>query len=209
MAQRKPRRDPRTALLKAGTRLFAAHGFDTVSIDDIAADAGVAKGLLYYYFESKRALYVEIVRVAAESLAEYTEPDRSLPPSERTGAVITALIRWAENYGESLRMLFGQGIGPDPELATIMRDARERQIEMMWSGMAEVRAEQGLPPLTRDPVLLHAIRGWIAFTEAVLTRWLADRDLTEDQLRELVLRAAGGLLSAARKITTENATPST
>lgn len=114
--------DPRAALLEAGARLFTERGFDGVSIEDIAAEAGLAKGLLYYYFVNKRALYVEIVRASADELAACTAPDPALPPAQRTAAVLTAVIEWAKTYGKTVRMLLAQGSGAEPELRTITRE---------------------------------------------------------------------------------------
>ena len=194
-----PKRDPRAVLLETGARLFAARGYETVSIADIAEEAGVAKGLLYYYFDSKRALYVEIMRMISDELAEISKPDPATPAAERTGAVLDAVIQWAKHYGPSLWHLFVQGAGSDPELGAIPRAGSRRQVDMMLAGMRDIQAELGLPPLPETPALRHAIRGWIAFIEVTLVDWLERRDLSEDQLRELLLHAAGGLIAAARR----------
>lgn len=57
-------RDPAKieAILDASWRLFLAHGVDAVSVDTIAAEAGVAKATVYAYFPDKRALFQEGVR---------------------------------------------------------------------------------------------------------------------------------------------------
>ncbi|RZQ60613.1 TetR/AcrR family transcriptional regulator [Amycolatopsis suaedae] len=192
-------RDPEAALVAAGTRLFSRHGYDAVSIDDIAAEAGLAKGLLYYYFAGKRALYLAVVRAAADALAERTVPDPALPAARRTAAVLDAVIEWAKEYGENSRLLLSQHAGPDPELQAILQAARTRQVDMMLAGMRRTGAELGLPPAGETPALRYAVRGWIAFIEGVLTQWLDERDLSESELRELFLHAAGGLLTAARR----------
>lgn len=191
--------DPRVLLLEVGTRLFVQHGYDRVSIDEITTEAGLAKGLLYYYFPSKRALYVETVRAAAEELARCTAPDPAVPAAQRTTAVLRALITWADSYGEALRILLGQGAGADPELQAIMRQARQKQVDLMLAGMSDARVELGLPPIQESAVLRYAVRGWIGFIEGVLADWLERRDLSEQQLLALMLHAAGGALSAARK----------
>ena len=46
---------------RSARRLFNRHGFDTVSIDDVMADAGLTRGSFYSYFESKGDLYAEAV----------------------------------------------------------------------------------------------------------------------------------------------------
>ncbi|HEX4902754.1 MAG TPA: helix-turn-helix domain-containing protein, partial [Acidimicrobiales bacterium] len=48
----------RSQILQAATGLFLRRPYADVSITDIAEAAGVARGLLHHYFESKRALYL-------------------------------------------------------------------------------------------------------------------------------------------------------
>ncbi len=51
----------REAVFNASARLFSAKGFDGVSVDDIAALAGVNKAMIYYHFADKAALYRDVV----------------------------------------------------------------------------------------------------------------------------------------------------
>jgi AcrR family transcriptional regulator len=72
-AKRKGRRDPertRANVLRAGIVLFAAHGYDGVSVDRIVAEAGCNKRMLYHYFGSKDGLYVAVLREVFSSLEE-------------------------------------------------------------------------------------------------------------------------------------------
>ena len=48
-------------LLEAAQRLFGSRGYARTRIADICAEAGVAKGLFYWYFPTKESLFVELV----------------------------------------------------------------------------------------------------------------------------------------------------
>src|SRR5215207_4525216 len=62
--------DKRRLLNDAAVRLFARKGYHACRVSDIAAEAGVAHGLLYHYFDSKE----EVLRVVvSEAWAEFTE----------------------------------------------------------------------------------------------------------------------------------------
>jgi AcrR family transcriptional regulator len=61
--RRRDRTATRAALLAAARRRFAAHGFDGVSVRDVAADAGVDPALIFRYFGSKLALFEEAATV--------------------------------------------------------------------------------------------------------------------------------------------------
>ena len=57
------------AILDAASRVFAGRPFHEVLIDTIAADAGIGKGTIYRYFETKEDLYFATVVHVMESLA--------------------------------------------------------------------------------------------------------------------------------------------
>lgn len=67
---RMPRAQRRSQLLELATRVFTANGFQSTSMDDIAAAAGVTKPVLYQHFDSKESLYVEVLDIIAESMIE-------------------------------------------------------------------------------------------------------------------------------------------
>src|ERR1700704_2363761 len=55
------RRLTKQKIVRSAWRLFNGRGFNTVSIDDVMADAGLTRGSFYSYFESKGDLYAEAV----------------------------------------------------------------------------------------------------------------------------------------------------
>lgn len=61
MGRREQAERRRDQLLEIGLQLFAARGFESTTIADIAREAGVAHGLVYHYFASKDELLDEIV----------------------------------------------------------------------------------------------------------------------------------------------------
>lgn len=55
-------------LLEAAARLFSTKGYSNTRIADIGAEAGVAKGLVYWYFPTKQSLFAELVRSMRQQL---------------------------------------------------------------------------------------------------------------------------------------------
>jgi len=81
--------DNRRALLNAAKSLVAAKGVKAATIAAIAAKAGVAKGLLFYYFENKES----VIRAVAQELdAAYTSALRALPKTAIALASLHALF---------------------------------------------------------------------------------------------------------------------
>ena len=60
--RRKDRRP--TEILKAALEVFTAQGYAATRLSDVAARAGIAKGTIYLYFDSKEELFAEVVRHA-------------------------------------------------------------------------------------------------------------------------------------------------
>jgi len=90
--------DTRTAVFEAAARAFSARGFDGALVDDIAADAGVNKAMIYYHFKSKLALYRAIVRDMLHGCGDVvgevaTRPE---PAAARMRAFIAAFVTLAD-----------------------------------------------------------------------------------------------------------------
>lgn len=62
--------DRRAEIVEAAQKLFATHGYGATRMTDIAEAAGVTKGLLYWYFDSKESLILEILRDARRQLRD-------------------------------------------------------------------------------------------------------------------------------------------
>jgi AcrR family transcriptional regulator len=182
----------RSELLALGRRLFARQAYDELSIDDIARAAGVAKGLLYYYFQSKRGFYVAVVEEAARELRERTETDPALPPAERLTRALDAYLGYVEEVSEGYRAFMSGGIGSDPEVRAILTRERARVAAQVVEGLT------GSPEMR--PALRTALDGWLSFIEGVSLDWLAHRDLDRDAVRALIMRALEGALAGAREV---------
>ncbi|WP_114860224.1 TetR/AcrR family transcriptional regulator [Azospirillum brasilense] len=66
--------DVRSAeILSAAARLFRQHGASAVSIDQIAREAGIAKGTFYLYFQSMRDLLARMAEATVTAMAENVE----------------------------------------------------------------------------------------------------------------------------------------
>ncbi len=187
-----PSTDRRGELLAIGRQLFAKHAYDELSIDDVAAAAGVAKGLLYYYFKSKRGFYLATIAAEADELLALAQPDPALPPAERLKRTLDAYIAFADEASERFRALVVAGLGSDPEVRAIRDRDRAEFLHLLAEGVAH----QPEP----SPALRAALEGWLSFIEGVCLDWLDHRDLTAEQLRELVVAALAGSLGAAMAV---------
>src|ERR1700733_2116897 len=69
-AEAGPESAKRRQILDGARRVFLADGFDGASMNDIARVAGVSKGTLYVYFDSKETLFGALIRENRQQQAE-------------------------------------------------------------------------------------------------------------------------------------------
>jgi AcrR family transcriptional regulator len=108
------RRERRIGILSAAIRLFAAHGFEATSISMIAAEAKMAKGLLYAYFESKESLVYALIDDYMFKISKLLNPDNDNEiTSEEMADFIENLRRSIEQDNEYWRLYAQLSLRPD------------------------------------------------------------------------------------------------
>ena len=91
------RRDrTRSLLVEAALRVFARMGPDAPNVDDFTAEAGVAHGTFYNYFDGREDLLVAVATLAAERMeAERMRSQGLADPAERMASALSSYIRKA------------------------------------------------------------------------------------------------------------------
>lgn len=101
----------REQILDAATRVFLDKGIGVATMADVAAAAGIAKGTVYLYFESKDALVAGLqARYAAELLSAVEELEAA-PTGERVHAMdrfVGHLVDYHLDHRDFLHVLFHQ-----------------------------------------------------------------------------------------------------
>ena len=171
----------RAQLLLLARKAFSDRSYDEVSIDDLAREAKISKGLLYHYFPTKRDLYVAGLREIAEELVQRcTAIPNDLPPVERVRAGLDAYLDHITQHARAFVSLMRGGIGSDPEVSAVIEGVRRRLADRFLEGSPFANI------LSENPRFAVAVRGWIGFVEAVSIDWCADPKLSRDDLRELL-----------------------
>ncbi len=124
---RQRRKEARPAeLMAAALELFVEKGFAGTRLDDVAARAGVSKGTLYLYFDSKEALFKAVIQ---EGIVPILEQGAGLIDGFRgsSAELLRALIgEWWQRIGETplagVPKLMISEAGNFPELAVYYND---------------------------------------------------------------------------------------
>jgi AcrR family transcriptional regulator len=163
-----PASETREQLVSAAERLFAAHGFNGVSVRMIAAEAGVNWSLVGYYFRGKHGLLAEVYHRHCASLN--TERMRLLSEGRRAGlrleSVIEAFVRPAlaeiqggdNQYSRLRAMLAGEDA---PLLTQLVTENFDQSSRTFVAALREC-----LPNLPADEVLwrFHFMLGTIYYS---------------------------------------------
>jgi AcrR family transcriptional regulator len=196
--ERKRRLLPRAAraasILQAASRTFARGGYAGTSMDDIAAEAGVSKLMLYRHFNSKHELYeavLEEVRSRLEAIEHRPGSLADLTPEEgvrEATATLRATIRAAREVPDAYRLLY-EHAAHEPEFAAYAGSIRTRGV---------AKAESLLVPLIEDV----SLRRWAARLIATLTdeavlAWLAVGEPERDgDMAERLARIQGAVVGS-------------
>ena len=70
------REEKKTLIMDVALERFASEGYHNSSISHIAKQAGISKGLMYNYFESKEELLEEIISRSMREISQYFDPDK-------------------------------------------------------------------------------------------------------------------------------------
>lgn len=134
---KKRERAARERLLEAALKLFAERG-QHASVEEIARQAHVAKGTVYYHFKSKRRLIQQALEAELEGLAPPLASDAD--PLEQLRAVIEGLAQWATSRPERLRALLLAGQPGSGVTAAVGHQLRERVLRLLRQALTLAQA---------------------------------------------------------------------
>lgn len=177
-----PRAQRREQILAAATEAFARGGFADTGLQDIAAEAGITRVILYRHFDSKTDLYRAVLDRARANLGA------AVGPPDYGAQIIDALLAGAARDPAGFRLLFTHAA----------REPQFRAASDLFHAEMIATAEQQLAAHIDDPGWLR----WAAHltptaTIAAITAWLdagrPDPDLAAIRIRN----AVAGIVEAA------------
>jgi AcrR family transcriptional regulator len=155
------RRDPqrRAQLLEAADRAVAQHG-PSVRMEDIAAEAGVTKPILYRHFGDKGGMYEAMARRTARLLQDRLEValDAAEGPRAKLSATVEAFLAAVEERPEVYRFLLHRAAAERPEVTQAVGDFTHQLARRFATVLHEQFARFGLEVAHAD-LVAHAMIG--------------------------------------------------
>jgi AcrR family transcriptional regulator len=187
----------RDELLDAAASLFAERGFDRTTVDDVVAGARVAKGTVYWYYRSKKALFLAVLERAAKVYRDelVRAAGRARSPMERLECAIEGTMSFARSRPDLCRLYFQQVHDDDADFAERRAAIYTSLIDDLKATIGEaIRAGEARPvdvPLAAR-VIVGAVEAGVGH---ILDEGRRGRSAVADELRSFV---TGGLRSEAR-----------
>lgn len=165
--------DRRRQLLGIGLTKLMEKPIQDLSMDEIAAEAGISRGLLFHYFPTKTVYYLECIAAAGRRIIRNTAPDESDPGDVQVETMVLAMVQQIRRRRDFYLSL----VHGDPRVSEIYENVRTVGTERVMTAL-------GLPEERRSVV--HA---WWAYVE---DRALA---LGDDDVEALVAHSRAALVA--------------
>lgn len=99
--------DKKDRIYQAAIEVFAHHGFENTTVDEIAQKAKIAKGTIYYHFKSKDDIFLGIIQQGIKKFSDLLSKTvkKSSDPVEQLSHIIICSYDFFEKYQKFMRVL--------------------------------------------------------------------------------------------------------
>jgi len=187
----------REQILSCAVRLFGERGYEEVSTAEVAAAAGVVRGLVNHYFGTKKELYLDVVRVLVTIPDDVLDLTRRGDLAGRVDSAVTwfldAVARHARPW---LTAIGASGAGTGPDVAEVIAEADEATIDAILRVAHDPDGGGPPPPPGAGSAELRAaLRAYVSFARSGAVEWLVRGSLSREQAHTLLAQTLVTLLS--------------
>ncbi|MCX5413036.1 TetR/AcrR family transcriptional regulator [Streptomyces sp. NBC_00059] len=179
----------RAQLIGVALELFSHRSPDDVSIDEIAAAAGISRPLVYHYFPGKRSLYEAALKRAADELAARFLEAHEGPLGARLIRVMHRFFDFVEEHGQGFAALMRGGPAGGSSTANALVDG------VRQAAYTQIIAHLGVP---HPPARLElVVRSWVSLAESTALLWLDGRRIPRAELELQLVHDFAALASVS------------
>lgn len=203
---RLPRAEREQQVLDIAHTQFAERGFGAVTMDDVAASAGVTKPLLYAYFGNKERLYLACMERAGDALFTTVGDavSQADSPADALRRGLHAFFAFVDEDRDAWRVLFDETLPAGGEIAERVAVHRERLLALVaQSNIARLPEQHQAEHATDIEAIAVALLG---AAEALARWWLRTGAMPAADAAQLLIATAEpgleGLAGGDRRRTT-------
>lgn len=195
----KKKQQTRKAILEAAVRLFGKKGYEKTSIDQLAKEAGIGKGTVYGYFQTKSEIFLAFckdeIEFAYSDLAVKTDARASL--ADQLVTLFMGQFRYVTRNPDFGRILAREMIFPKEITLEKSKNLEEKYLQAMADILEKSKKRGELKPKLN---LYYTTAHFYALYVICLSSWYAgrlqDEIEMEDAMRTLIAQALEGLTPA-------------
>lgn len=178
-------------LFDATLTLVGTHGLAALTVDEIAAEAGVAKGTVYYNFRSKDGLIEALLRHGVELLGTRLRAAEQVPGDQALESLVDNALGFIEEYPSFTQLLVGELWRTSGQWHATLTLLREDIVLIIKQQMQRL-ADAGRLPDGADPGTAAA--GLFGTILVVALDWqVFQPHRSRDQVRDAIMLLVRGL----------------
>lgn len=154
--------DRRRQLIDVGWKLLQSRPIHEMALDEVAAEAGISRTLLFHYFPTKGDFYAAVVEAAGERMLQPVRVAPDATPVERVRTLIEGFVRLVERNRVAYASLVRGAGGGDVRVVDAMARVRDALVPR-WLAAAG-REDAG-------PLAQLILRGWLVGMEETVLAW--------------------------------------
>ncbi len=186
---RLPADERRRQLVEIGWRLLQSRPIHEMALDEVAAEAGISRTLVFHYFPTKGDFYAAVVQSAGEHLLRPVLTPEGASAEERVRTLVEGFVRLVERNRSSYTALVRAAGGGDQRVVDLIGEIRDSLVPK-WLAAAEWTDDDALARLV--------VRGWLVGMEETVLAW-DPRSVRREQLVQHLTRSLFAELALTRR----------
>lgn len=152
----------KTLILETAMRLFTERGINGTSLNDIASEASLSKGTLYYYYPSKDGLVLDIIAINTDVITELffawvSSIDRRQPPEESIEELTKSILE--NEFVCKLHTVISVEAARNEEAAQLLREKYTQWSVILEMGTLKIRPREAQLITKRTPLFFTLLNG--------------------------------------------------
>jgi AcrR family transcriptional regulator len=171
-------------ILQAACRIFGRLGYSATNVEEIANEAGMAKGTVYLYFKSKEEIFAAVLARDVKSLTDRTIEGMSAARTfaDRLTVFLDLRVAYLQHNQDFLRVYlaeFGSRCSRSALSSEVIDKLFWRGVKFMRHCLEEAIVQKEIPPIPVEPAAFAIFDLARGFAERHLRGW-AHLSLEED-----------------------------
>ncbi len=188
LPRRLPRLEREQQILDLAHAQFAREGYSAVTMDGVAAAAGVTKPLLYNYFGNKERLYLSCLGRTGEALVETfgRALEGAANPGDGLKAGLRSFLEFVEGDRGSWQVLYDETLPRGGEIASEVSSYRDELLALVAKAVLDLSPARSRADHVEAEAVAHALLGGV---ESIVRWWLRTDTLSATEVADLYIDA--------------------